>query len=175
MLDCILYLFDKYQTFVAGIIGFAGVIITILMNAKLARDQHKRELRHEADAVRSALITELKLLCNSYELRIEQLGDMRGRSALINEYVANQAYLQLLQKIGLLTREEIERTMTAHQLNNELPFRLALVTGDTEYAGQQGYVKVKEDQAELVSNIHSEFLKVIKSAVETLENNITKE
>jgi len=172
MLECIIDLFEKYQTFVAGVIGFAGVIITIQMNAKLSREQHQREIEHDANTVRISLSIELALLCDSYKLRIAQLNDMQGRSALINEYIANQVYLQMLPKIGLLTKSEIEKVMTAHQLNNELPFRLGLYTDDLELLEKQGHIKVTADQAQVVVQLHEKFLKIIESALSALKENI---
>lgn len=172
MLDCILVLLQKYQILAAGIVGFTGVIITILMNSKISRDQHLRDVKHKANSLRTALFTELSLLADSYRLRIEQLNDMDGRSALINEYNSNRVYSEMLPQLGLLSKLEIEKVMTAHQLNNELPFRLGLYTGDLELSQQQKYVRVTEDKAKVVAQVHSEFLKVIDAALNELENNL---
>jgi hypothetical protein len=171
MLDCIIDIFERYQTFIAGVLGFTGVIITILMNAKFARDQHQKELQHETSTIRNALVTELTLLCDSYKLRIKQFNDTKGRAALINDYVANQVYLQLLPRIGLLTKTEIEKVMTAQQLNNELPFRLSLLTKDLNLPENKGYIKVTAEQAPVVSQLHESFLSLIDGALKELVKN----
>jgi len=59
MMDCIIDLFAKYQTFIVGILGFCGVIYTIKMNAKSVKKQHERELNIESETIRTVLVAEL--------------------------------------------------------------------------------------------------------------------
>ena len=119
MLNCLLEVFETYQTFIVGLIGFIGVMYTISTNSKLSRNQHDREIRHQKLTTRTALIQELNLLNNSYNDRIDMFtkGDHDG-SALVPVYVANDVYLQLIPKIGLLTPKEKKLVMTAYQLAN---------------------------------------------------------
>jgi len=49
------------QTLIAGAIGFAGVIGTLLLNARYAREQRREQRRHECQTLRVALIEELKI------------------------------------------------------------------------------------------------------------------
>jgi len=172
MLDCIAIFLEKYQIIFTGIIGFLGVIITISMNSKISRDQDYRNIDHKKNSLRIALYTELSLLLSSYKLRIEQLNNINGRSALIRDYDSNQIYLKMLPEIGLLSKSEIETVMTAYQLNNELLFRLGVCTGSLELSKNQGYVKVTMEYVQVVVDIHSEFLKAIEAALEELNYNI---
>ena len=88
--DCLVEFFEKFQTFLLGLLGFAGVIYTIIMNARLARQQHERELSHERTALRTALR-------GYYEDRSQTLRKNNcGNFVLIPEYVPNQVYRQLL-------------------------------------------------------------------------------
>ena len=95
--DCLVEFFEKFQTFLLGLLGFAGVIYTIIMNARLARQQHERELSHERTALRTALCAEIEILRGSYEDRSQTLRKNNcGNFVLIPEYVPNQVYRQLL-------------------------------------------------------------------------------
>src|SRR5258707_5733563 len=51
---------ETYQTLIVGFVGFRGVIIAMLGNARLQRKQDERRERREATALRTALIEELK-------------------------------------------------------------------------------------------------------------------
>ncbi len=48
-----------YQTVVVGVVGFLGVIISIIANGYFSRAQDDRKERREADALKIALIEEL--------------------------------------------------------------------------------------------------------------------
>lgn len=72
MCDSFLICFDKFQTFIVGILGFGGVIFTIYMNACLSRVQHERQIGHERESLRTALCSELTLIKNIFCNRCEQ-------------------------------------------------------------------------------------------------------
>ena len=128
MFNCLIDIFDKFQTFFVGLLGFAGLIYTIRMNAKLERKQYERNLMHERTALRTALIAELKSISKTFDDRINTFRDNKNlQSAFIPEYVSNKVYYQLLDRIGLLTAEEIESVMDAYLLVTELPVRLRLI------------------------------------------------
>ena len=117
MLNCLIDIFDKFQTFFVGLLGFSGVIYTIRMNARLERKQYERKLMHERTALRTAIIAELKSIGKTFEDRIDTLrSDKNLQSAFIPEYVSNKVYYQLLDRIGLLTAEEIESVIDAYLL-----------------------------------------------------------
>ena len=97
MFNCLIDVFDKFQTFFVGLLGFAGVIYTIRMNAMLERKQYERKLMNERTALRTALIAELKSICKTFEDRIDTFRNVKNlQSAFIPEYVSNKVYYQLL-------------------------------------------------------------------------------
>ena len=166
MLNCLLYLFERFQTFFVGLIGFAGVIYTIAMNAKLTRQQHERQLIQEQTALRTALIAELRVIRKSYEDRIKSLREKDGgQYALIPEYMSKQVYDRLIDRIGLLTPLEVSSVMDAYLIAAELPSRLKLLSKETlgsqEYSG---YIKIDEDSAEVAAKMHDSFLEKINTA-----------
>jgi hypothetical protein len=61
MLNCIADFVRTYQTLIAGIVGFSGVIITLLVNAHLVRAHETRKEKRETDALRKALMEELNV------------------------------------------------------------------------------------------------------------------
>lgn len=173
MFDCVIKMLERFQTFFVGLLGFAGVIFTIVMNARLARQQHKREINHECTALRAALIAELDCLRQNYEDKIKQLQEgEKGHWALVPEYVPNQIYSQLITRIGLLTAKEIENVIDAYLLAAELPVRLKLLTKDTpEYPE---YIQLSDEQAEVAAKMHESFLPKINMALASLRNEYKK-
>jgi hypothetical protein len=65
-----LCLVKQFQTLIVGGLGFLGVMATLAMNAYLARRQHTRQIRHEANALRIALRAELEMLREAFQDRI---------------------------------------------------------------------------------------------------------
>lgn len=172
MLEPLALIFDKYQTLVVGLLGFLGVICTIRMNARLARDQRERQLNHERAALRTALCAELVIIRDIFEDRSQMCKeDDSGNSALIPEYVPNQVYHHLLDRIGLLTIEEIEPVMQAYLLVAELPVRLRLISMDSgDPREPTGYLRIGADFVEAAGSIHRSFLSRIDSALEVLRS-----
>jgi len=91
------------------------------------------------------------------------------------EFVSKQVYDQLLDRIGLLTAEEIESVMEAYLLAAELPLRLRLLDkdsiGSTEYAG---YINIQKEFAEVAAKIHDSFLPKIDTAIITIKGKLDK-
>lgn len=176
MFDCFLEIFERFQTFLVGLLGFAGVIYTIRMNARLVRQQDERKIMHERTALRTALIAELGAHQKTYLDRINTLrGDNNDQSALIPEYVSNQVYYQLIDRIGLLTAEEIESVMDAYLLVTELPVRLRLIAKDTSKLSEHsGYIHIDKEYAEVAAQIHDSFLIKINTALDTIQRKLEK-
>jgi len=176
MFDCLVDIFERFQAFLIGLLGFAGVIYTIIMNARLTRQQHERELIQEQTALRTALIAELRALRKTYEDRIQSLREKdSGQSALIPEFVSKQVYDNLLDRIGLLTAEEIESVMDAYLLVAELPVRLRLFAKDSIGSPEHsGYINIGKEFAEVAAKIHDSFLPKIDTALITIQGKVDK-
>lgn len=174
MFNCLVDIFERFQTFLVGLLGFAGVIYTIRMNARLSRQQHEHELIHERTALRTALIAELGGLRKTYEDRSRTLREEdSGQSALIPEYVSNQVYSQLLGRIGLLTADEIESVMDAYLLATELPVRLRLLAKATaDPSEHSGYIHIGKEYAEFAAQMHDSFIPKINMALETIQRKL---
>jgi hypothetical protein len=62
---------EEYQTPTVGALGFAGVILALLTNARLNRKQHTRQVEHERTTLKAALSAELSIIRDSYDDRIK--------------------------------------------------------------------------------------------------------
>lgn len=108
---------ETYQTLVVGLVGFAGVIATLVVNAKIARDQRREEREHEREVLRGSLIAELRINRRSLEensrLLKEQPPDDQG-GVMVPTDLIDGAYRSLIQRIGLLSDDEVSRVMWAY-------------------------------------------------------------
>jgi hypothetical protein len=92
-------IFAKYQTFFVGVLGFTGVIITMVVNAKTQRDLQSRQRQHDAQSVRTALRAELKANAEMYEARIKDFSASGGiHHAIVPSKVVNTIYQTVLPK-----------------------------------------------------------------------------
>ena len=156
-----------------GLLGFFGVIYTIRMNARLARDKSEHQLNHERAALRTALCAELTSIRTTYENRSQDCEDANGTSVYIPEYVPNQIYQKLLDRIGLLTLAEIESVIQAYLLVVELPERLRFLSEDFGITGEpSGYIHIRSKYVKNAGDIHISFLKKTNSAIKALEREL---
>ena len=112
---------EKYQPLTVGIIGFAGVIATLLINARQARIQRRKERFHERQALRVALEEELR---SNRESLVTSLESLNTNTALdkerrIAEYWVptdeiEDVYRSFIDRIGLLSQIEVRKVMNAY-------------------------------------------------------------
>src|SRR5919109_570157 len=65
----------EFQTLIVGCLGFAGVIITLVLNAWYSRQQRREERRHECQTLRVALIEELRIIRGALARETEKEND----------------------------------------------------------------------------------------------------
>jgi hypothetical protein len=166
--------FEKYQTFIVGILGFGGVMFTIYMNARLSRVQHNLQINHEREALRTAIYSELELIRKMFEGRCDMAQEKGGlQSAFYPEHISNQVYLQFINRIGLLSASEIEAVMEAYALVSDLPIRLQLLSTDHDPSfDRPGYIYIDSEYAETAIGIHKSFLPKIELAIKKLKDSL---
>jgi len=175
MANCVLQVVKDYQTLLVGLLGFTGVITTMLANAKMQRNQHERALLHEARSARVAIKTELLANKKSYELRISQLNEPPDESsgALVPSKLSNQLYNELLPKLGILSEEELEKVIQAYALISEAPYRLRILVGTDNVIGLNGEnIRVESGKLQAAKEIHERILVVITKAIELVESHL---
>lgn len=166
--------FEKYQTFIAGLIGFSGVVITIIYNSKLAREQLNRQRISESISIRVTLIEELKLAMESYSGNIESLSDENNTHQMAYLYagVYDQAYKNLVSKFGLLSSTEIKATMLAYQLISELPKRLRHIEYKDMSRHKEEYIAIEQNKFKYTSEVYDSMLTPIIKAICELEQGL---
>ena len=115
---------DQFQTAIVGVVGFAGVILTLRHNAKLAKSERLERLEQERETVRVALLTELsivrlsiqentKAVVEAIEYNAERVDGLKTGMLLQPEPMTS-AYNAFLPKIGLLGLETLRPAMYAY-------------------------------------------------------------
>ncbi len=98
MASCFL---TQYQTLIVGLLGFTGVILTLLTNARLNRKQHARQIEHERTALKAALSTELSIIRDTFRDRLEMIGEPTGSQGMwVPLDTMTDVYGRVLDKIG---------------------------------------------------------------------------
>jgi hypothetical protein len=121
-----LALAEKFQTAIVGAVGFAGVIATLVTNARVARLAREATINHEREALRIALREELKVAHNGLVMgeRNFQLADQPAGELLIPTQSMTAIFNELLDKLGLLGGDQLQQTLDAYlslqQMNSTL-------------------------------------------------------
>lgn len=176
MIECLIYFIKTYQTIFVGLLGFSGVIITMLANAKIQRIQYERSLGHEARSLRVALKSELIASRDAYKNRIDQFKeDGEFKTALIPNKSIDKIFNELLTKIGVLTEPEVEKVLRAYALMSELPYRVRILVGTDNVGGYNDeFIRVNEEYQKAVQGIHEAVLPVIIEAISSIEYELQK-
>lgn len=171
MIKWVICMLQSYQIIITGLLGFTGVIITMLWNGKLQRNQYERKIKHETNSLRAAIKSELKANKKAYELRIEQFNEPCEYSdALVPSKLIDNIYKELVNKIGLLTDEEIETVIEAYALMAELPYGLRILVGTDNVGGfNNEFIRVSKDKQDLVKEMHTKNLPAINKAMSVIE------
>ena len=117
-----------------ALIGFGGVIVTLLVNAGLSRKQDRRQLDEKRKALRIALTEELRVSLNSYKeaiktVEVAQLD--QTTSLLVPTRCFTFVYERLIDQIGLLTPHEVEKVMNAYLMIQQMAETIRLLPGTT--------------------------------------------
>lgn len=107
----ILVLIDQFQTTIVGIVGFVGVIWTLRVNSKNAREEHKRQLGSRRTALRRILAAELR---NYHRALTENLASKHPGNEFISVGRIHRLFSeQLAADLGLLELDEIDVVVNA--------------------------------------------------------------
>jgi hypothetical protein len=161
---------NSYQTLLVGGIGFAGVIVTLLVNAKISRDQRRHEIEHERATLRAALVAELKV--NGDSLRgnlasLEKLPTNGQKGAFVPTDPMDDAFRSFVPRLGLLTELEVHKVMTAYLYLRTYTARLFLI-GVPPQTGPR-HVQVPPENLERLKAEMKAAVPIIEQAREALE------
>jgi hypothetical protein len=140
----------------------------------LARRQREIEIAHDRSALRVALQTELKILKDIYEGRIETLAKAeidQSSDVLIPADTMTDIYEELIDRLGLLTPDEIEKVMRAYLLIQQLPGRIRLLLWQShDQIESAEYMRVGRKHFVAVKAIHKNYLTQIELAIMALSD-----
>jgi len=166
MASCFL---TQYQTLIVGLLGFTGVILTLLTNARLNRKQHARQIEHERTALKAALSTELSIIRDTFRDRLEMIGEPTGSQGMwVPLDTMTDVYGRVLDKIGLLSREQVNLVLRAYLLIRAVPERLRLMEGSPEIEPGATYLHVGSKHVGDARRMHENFLGDIEKAIAAL-------
>ncbi len=167
---CLIDLLEKFQTLVVGFIGFAGVIITLLVNAWTARRQRRYEIDHERGTLRVALIEELSIIRDSMQKNAKNLreGDrLAGGDSLMPTDPMEDAYHAFLPRIGLLTKDEVGRVMKAYLSLRTFNGKLFII--GVPVATNQRHMQVPAASLEILAGMQENIVPLLSAAIDELE------
>jgi hypothetical protein len=158
----------EFQSLIVGVIGFTGVIATLLTNALLARRQHAGQVRHESDVLRAALIAELQLIREAFMDRIAAINGAENRAGMLVPLDSlSDVYESLIDRIGLLSEPETRAVVRAYVLVRQLPGRIKLLNREhaTDVERELGWAYVEGPLFGALKILHENYLRDIDAAL----------
>lgn len=166
LLECL----ARFQTGIVGVIGFTGVIITLLSNAWLARVQRNETRLHEQKSLAAALQSELTITRDSLREDIPLIDAAvkdGSPSVLVTKDTNSEVYEALLGKIGGLPADVVRQTMIAYLTIRSMRKKVRLLPGATERDDQS--VSVPRESFEYLKKMYSNHLPPVEAALKALE------
>jgi hypothetical protein len=169
-----------YQTLVVGLLGFAGVILTLLVNAYLQRAQDRRRAKQEARGLRIALMEELRVQRMVLEEVVESLdtaenenGDAGGRFGLVPLERYSRVFDRSIDKLGLLTGRELAYVFAAYLPLSAMTWKLKAMEPATEHRDPTGDIaRITPQHFDAVKKMHRNSLLAIDAAMRELRHRI---
>jgi hypothetical protein len=163
---------EKFQTLAVGLVGFTGVMITLARNARLAREQHARQVEHERAVVRIALRAELEANAAAYRDRIDMLSgeatEGRHSGFVVTVNPMNEVYKSQMARIGLLSESQVRPVLKAYLLVQQLPDRIKLFADSTRPT-EPGSAWIPKEAFGPFVQMHQNYLRDLERAISSLE------
>ena len=154
-------LLKEYQTGTSALVGFAGVIVTLVVNAWLARRARRQERQHEAEVLRRAIVSEFASILEELRKRLRGFDD-GAASERQNLYLEldvdglSQVYRSQLPNLGLLTARQAEMTVDIHTHMRTLPRTIdaLLRIAPPDHSGDVPYISPKSATYGTMRKLH---------------------
>jgi hypothetical protein len=168
----------NYQTLIVGFLGFSGVIATLVANAWLARKADIRKICHEAKVLRTALIEEMKIQRDALIHAEENSTERTGHDVLTPLQRCTDIFDKSIDKLGLLTSNEVAAVLDAYLPLKELTPKIRLLElrvppdrRGVEYgeAPAQDYALVAHDD---LAGLHSVYVPSFERAIKLLSSHL---
>lgn len=168
-----------YQTLVVGLLGFAGIIVTLLVNAYLQRAQDRRRAKQEARGLRIALMEELRVQRMVLEEVAESLGtaedngDAGVRFGLVPLQRYSRVFDRSIDKLGLLTGRELAYVFAAYLPLSAMTWKLKAMESATQHRDASGDIaRITPQHFDAVKKMHRNSLLAIDAAMRELRHRI---
>jgi hypothetical protein len=159
-----------YQTLIVGGLGFAGVIVTLLVNARQTRKLRREERQHECQTLRVALLEELKINKKAFVSNREDIQNKApapgGGYAMPLDPI-DDAYREFIHRIGLLSQAEVGKVMNAYLTLRT--YHTALLFMGTPLAPNSRHIRVPVEYSQGLAALLDGLIGPIDEAVGTME------
>lgn len=159
----------QFQAGITGVIGFAGVMLTMWWNARLARNARDAAIRHERETLSIALIEELKVLRDSYVNNAETAGKARlDEGALdVPMFQMTDVYDKMLDKLGLLSSDQVAAVMNAYLTHRQVSYSISSVLGGVRGPSTTG-VRIPVKNAKVLKALYEKRVPDFERAIRAL-------
>ena len=118
----------ELPAFAGALLGFAGVIITLIVNAYLARRQERGREAREAQALRIALIEELRIQKEALENFAQPAADAADAThTAVPLHRYEDVFTSVTPNLGILNRSEVAAVFQAYLPLRSLAWKLRLL------------------------------------------------
>ena len=130
----IFHLLEEFQTGVAtlivGMLGFAGVIITLVVNARITRRDAREARRHERETLARALLAELSSHRQSVKKNVEDMEktNMGTGQFLVPAIIETPVFDANVSHLGRLSAAQVGLVLDAYLVLKEYNRSLVLVS-----------------------------------------------
>ncbi len=164
----LLEVLGKFQTGIVGVVGFVGVIMTLVANAWIARRRDAKLRAHEKDTLARALSAELRIYRRSVASNVGDAGPEHSTDAehLIPARSALPVFDANVGRLGLLDANQVGPVLEVYTTLKE--FDRALVLFSTP--DQSGlYRAVPAERAAMVYRLFASMVPKLDRAIAALE------
>jgi hypothetical protein len=145
---------SRWQTLVGALLGFGGVILTLLVNAALARRTERLTREREMKALCVALQQELLEYRKALGEQTRALHDMGFPGPQSNKHIElyplifRQVFDANIERLGLLRPEQVSATLQAYNRQQSL---VRVLRAYSQSYREDGAINIKADRAHVVS------------------------
>jgi hypothetical protein len=159
----------QFQTLIAGLVGFSGVILTLAFNAYLSRAQEERRVNRDRSSLRIALIEELKVQRDALVRDVESMSAAEDGVLPIQRY--SDAFDRSMDRLGMLGDVEVNAIFAAYCPLRALTPKLrllGLLSGQPSADGH--WAQVSQNNLDTVRKMHQSHIPPIEAAILVLQS-----
>jgi len=156
--------YQVWATFIAAFLGFAGVILTLIAQHRSDRALDIERTRRERLRVVAAFRTELLSMMAYARVARKTLVEWGQTDFMFPTQSIFPLFGAIGSKLDLLEPKEISAVVGCYVWLNEIPTRLALLSG----SAPSNYVPVKAEHLHIALSLVTQLEALAEAAVETL-------